>query len=72
MEPCLSSFKNKRRVIFVSQLKGQKNQIISDHYPYEKRLKREIYESSMYKLQIELAKFQNWLRSSKERVVVVF
>ena len=26
----------------------------------------------MYQLQIELAKFQNWLRSSKQRVVVVF
>ena len=51
---------------------AKKNQIISDHYPYEKRLKRDIYEKSMYQLQIELAKFQNWLRSSKERVVVVF
>ena len=49
-----------------------KNQIVSDHYPYEKRLKRDIYEGTMYQLQIELAKFQNWLRSSKERVVVVF
>ena len=26
----------------------------------------------MYRLQIELAKFQNWLRSSDERVVIVF
>ena len=26
----------------------------------------------MYRLQIELAKFQNWVRSSNERIVVVF
>ena len=34
--------------------KAKKNQIISDHYPFEKRLKRDLYEGSMYKLQIEI------------------
>ncbi len=52
--------------------KAKKNQIISDHYPYQKRLQREAYEKTMYQLQIELAKFQNWVRSSNERIVVVF
>ena len=52
--------------------KAKKNQIISDHYPYQKRLQREAYEKTMYRLQIELAKFQNWVRSSDERVVIVF
>ena len=52
--------------------KAKKNQIISDHYPYRKRLQRETYEKTMYRLQIELAKFQNWVRSSDERIVVVF
>ena len=52
--------------------KAKKNQIISDHYPYQKRLQREAYEKTMYRLQIELAKFQNWVRSSDERIVVVF
>ena len=52
--------------------KAKKNQIVSDHYPYQKRLQREAYEKTMYQLQIELAKFQNWVRSSDERIVVVF
>ena len=52
--------------------KAKKSQIISDHYPYQKRLPSEPYQKTMYQLQIELAKFQNWLRSSKERIVVVF
>ena len=52
--------------------KAKKNQIVSDHYPYQKRLQREAYEKTMYRLQIELAKFQNWVRSSDERIVVVF
>ena len=65
--------KNKHQVIFEIRLKTQKkNQIISDHYPYQKRLQREAYEKTMYRLQIELAKFQNWVRSSDERIVVVF
>ena len=52
--------------------KAKKNQIISDHYPYQKRLPSEPYQRTMYQLQIELAKFQNWVRSSDERIVVVF
>ena len=52
--------------------KAKKDQIVSDHYPYQKRLQRQAYEKTMYQLQIELAKFQNWVRSSNERIVVVF
>ena len=52
--------------------KAKKDQIVSDHYPYKKRLQRQAYEKIMYRLQIELAKFQNWVRSSNERIVVVF
>ena len=49
-----------------------KDHIVSDHYPYQKRLERKTYESSMHRLQIELAKFQHWMRLSMQRVVVVF
>lgn len=52
--------------------KCDKNQIVSEHYPYKKRLDRKSYEFLMHRLQIELAKFQYWMRSSMQRVVVVF
>ncbi|MDF1775014.1 MAG: polyphosphate kinase 2 [Rhizobiaceae bacterium] len=44
----------------------------SDDYPYDKKLKRGIYEEQLEALQIELVKVQSWLQTSGERVIAVF
>ncbi|MCV6595695.1 MAG: polyphosphate kinase 2 [Mangrovicoccus sp.] len=51
---------------------ASKNQIVSDTYPYTERMPKEEYEHIMAKLQIELVKFQSWVRDTKSRVVIVF
>ncbi len=44
----------------------------SDAYSAAGRLKREVYETELVRLQVELVKMQEWIRASGERVVVVF
>ena len=44
----------------------------SDDYPYDKKLKRRIYEAQLEALQIELVKVQTWLQTSGQRVIAVF
>lgn len=46
--------------------------ILGDSYPYDKRMDRELYEETLYKLQIELGKFQNWVQNTGARVAIVF
>ena len=46
--------------------------ILADHYPYEKRLKRDDYEAQLAALQLELVKFQADVAETGKRVVVVF
>jgi polyphosphate kinase len=41
-------------------------------YPYEERLPREEYERTKRLLQIELLKFQYWVKDTGRRIVVVF
>jgi polyphosphate kinase len=41
-------------------------------YPYPERLSRQVYDSEKRLLQIELLKLQNWVRSSREKLVVLF
>jgi polyphosphate kinase 2 len=41
-------------------------------YPYQERLDRTIYEEQKRLLQIELLKLQKWVKTSGERLVVVF
>ena len=41
-------------------------------YPYDKRMKREDYEETLERFQIELVKLQYWLQTTGERVMVVF
>ena len=38
--------------------KAKKNQIISDHYPYQKRLQREAYEKTMYGCKLSWLNFR--------------
>jgi polyphosphate kinase 2 len=41
-------------------------------YPYDKKMKLSEYETVKHLLQIELLKMQNWVKSSGQRVVVLF
>lgn len=46
--------------------------LTSDHYPYNKRLKRDDYEERLEALQLELVKLQAWLKESGNRVAAIF
>lgn len=46
--------------------------IISSHYPYETKMSREEYENEKKLLQVELVKFQNWVKSQQKKVIMVF
>ena len=53
-------------------LSNGKGRILSNSFPYDRRLKRSVYESQMRTLQIELAKLQFWIRETGQRLAVVF
>lgn len=44
----------------------------SGGYPYADRPKRKSYEKDLHGLQIELLKLQEWVKATRERVVIVF
>ena len=46
--------------------------ILRPSYPYDKKLKSKHYDEDMEKLQIELQKFQRWVKDEGARVAVVF
>ena len=46
--------------------------ILSKSYPYDARIKRKQYEKDMAALQIELVRFQHWVRGNGQRVALVF
>ncbi len=50
----------------------KKRGIASDSYPYDTRMDKNDYEETMDALQIELMKFQTWVKESGARVVIVF
>lgn len=41
-------------------------------YPYKNRLTRKSYEKQKYRLQVELLKFQSWIKKAGQRVVILF
>jgi len=41
-------------------------------YAYKNRLARKSYERQKYHLQVELLKFQNWVRDTGQRIVILF
>lgn len=51
---------------------GGKKDILSDSYPYKKRMDSDEYEATMAALQIELVKMQSWVKDTNARVAVVF
>ncbi|HAG93866.1 MAG: polyphosphate kinase 2 [Pseudomonadales bacterium] len=42
------------------------------YYPYRKKMTRQEYESLKQELQVELLKFQNWVKTTKQKVVILF
>ncbi|MEO8485871.1 MAG: polyphosphate kinase 2 [Betaproteobacteria bacterium] len=44
----------------------------SGGYPYVHRLSRSNYEGQKYRLQVELLKFQNWVKASGQKLVILF
>ncbi len=51
---------------------GSKKDILSDSYPYEKRLDKDVYKDIMQPLQEELVKLQADVKETGKRLVVVF
>ena len=51
---------------------GGKKDILSDSYPYDKRMKSSEYYDTLEALQIELVKLQSWMVETGARLVVVF
>lgn len=51
---------------------AEKHEIVSESYPYQERMPKEAYQSSMANLQIELVKYQSWVRQTGNRVVILF
>ncbi|MCK4863898.1 MAG: polyphosphate kinase 2 [Gammaproteobacteria bacterium] len=44
----------------------------SANYPYEKKMKKAEYEEEKKLLQIELAKFQRWIKESGQKYLIIF
>ena len=49
-----------------------KKQTLSDIYPYRSMMKRSDYEAQIKPLQIELVKMQSWVKTTGERIVLIF
>ncbi|MGH1577174.1 polyphosphate kinase 2 [Planktotalea sp.] len=52
--------------------RAEKDDILNPDYPHSERMKRKTYEKEMADLQIELVRFQHWVRETGQRVAVVF
>ncbi|MEY8831093.1 polyphosphate kinase 2 [Sedimentitalea sp. XS_ASV28] len=52
--------------------RAEKGDILSPTYPHSERLARKVYEKELRALQIELVKMQAWVKSSGQRIVIVF
>lgn len=51
---------------------AKKRDILSDSYPYAKEMDKDDYEEEIAELQLELVKFQNDVKETGKRVVIVF
>lgn len=57
-----------RRII----LKADKDDVTNPRYPYPEEMPMADYEAAMKALQIELVRFQAWVKATGQRVVLVF
>ncbi len=44
----------------------------SGEYPYKQPMRREVYEQHKAELQVELLKLQEWVKQTKQRIVILF
>ncbi len=51
---------------------GEKRDILTDNFPYERWMKKSDYQDALKPLQSELVKMQHWLHESGTRVIVIF
>ena len=51
---------------------AKKSDVLSPEFPYAKELGKDAYQTHMDLLQLELAKFHNWVRTTGLRVAIVF
>jgi len=51
---------------------ARKGNLAGENYPYAERMPTKEYEAELYKLQIELAKFQNHVQKTGLRAVILF
>ncbi len=66
-------FRDKAPEEIRKQIKSaDKNDVLSPSYPYSDRLGRKDYESEIEDLQIELVKFQAWVKKTGQRVAILF
>jgi len=49
-----------------------KKDILSQDYPFSKRMQRKIYDTEFANLQIELVKLQSWVKATGQRMAIVF
>ena len=64
---------NKSDIIYDLNAKNKKMKWNEDGaYPYNKKLDIVEYEKEKHELQIELLKMQNWIKNTKQRIVILF
>lgn len=51
---------------------AEKGDLLATNFPYDRKWKRAEYEAAMESLQIELVKFQAWVKDAGARVAIVF
>ncbi|GAB4222266.1 MAG: polyphosphate kinase 2 [Francisella sp.] len=49
-----------------------KKLFVENIYPYKHKISRNIYEKQKYYLQIELLKFQKWVKENNKKVLIIF
>lgn len=49
-----------------------KRDILDATYPYDRTWKKSDYEEAIGKLQLELVKFQHWVKTTEQRIAIVF
>jgi len=65
--------KKKKKIVFDLHAKNGKIPWNADgSYPYEKKMDVLEYEQHKHELQIELLKMQNWVKDTKQRIVILF
>src|SRR5712691_2289337 len=55
-----------------SQSRGGPDRQSADKTGKIKRMPKQLYETELFRLQAELVKLQEWVRSEKARIVVIF